>query len=458
MMNKLKTILYSPAERILQRIPSSWKSFCFRKIKRLWKGQSNASEQELERRTEDFLKGEISFLFWGSSFLILCVIVLFLVQCFVPDHRAYERNPFGVGVKEIPLVLEKDGRTKKYSLKLEEQSLSADELNTLFSEFFEELEKNMKGKNTSFETVSSSLRFDESLEGYPFEITYEPEDSDYIRWDGSLGEAFENMNHDENLSTGILVTAEYGAYSRSKRYEVHLKKVKETQRERMFQKAIDRLQSKEKKTRENKSFLIPEAYGKVNIQVEEHKSTGLGCFLLGLVILFFVPIHKFMELQEKEKRCRKETLRDFPVIVHLLTIYMFAGLSFASAIRRISEDYEKRQRKKNKKYAFEEIVRMDHRMQMGVSQKEACLFWGKQFEELSYQKLSLTLIQTISKGTREARILMENMEKNAFMQRVDRARKEGEEAATRLLFPMIVLLCLVMVLIMYPALIRFQGF
>ena len=101
---------------------------------------------------------------------------------------------------------------------------------------------------------------------------------------------------------------------------------------------------------------------------------------------------------------------------------------------------------------------MDQLMRMGVSQKEACVFWGKQFQETIYQKLSLTLIQTISKGTREARTLMENTEKNAFLQRVDRVRKEGEEAATKLLFPMIVLLCLVMVLIMYPALIRFQGF
>jgi len=54
--------------------------------------------------------------------------------------------------------------------------------------------------------------------------------------------------------------------------------------------------------------------------------------------------------------------------------------------------------------------------------------------------------------------MMEAEEREAFQRRVERAKQEGEEAATRLLFPMIVLLCQVMLLVMYPALIRFQGF
>ena len=76
----------------------------------------------------------------------------------------------------------------------------------------------------------------------------------------------------------------------------------------------------------------------------------------------------------------------------------------------------------------------------------------------SYQKLSLILIQSFTKGGREAAMLMEAEEREAFHKRIDRAKKEGEEASTRLLFPMILLLCQVMLLVMYPALTRFQGF
>ena len=110
------------------------------------------------------------------------------------------------------------------------------------------------------------------------------------------------------------------------------------------------------------------------------------------------------------------------------------------------------------KYAFEKMMRMEQQMSNGVSQREACQDWGMQFRTDSYQKLSLILIQSFTKGGREAAMLMEAEEREAFHKRIDRAKKEGEEASTRLLFPMILLLCQVMLLVMYPALTRFQGF
>ena len=84
--------------------------------------------------------------------------------------------------------------------------------------------------------------------------------------------------------------------------------------------------------------------------------------------------------------------------------------------------------------------------------------WGKRFKEPVYQKLSLTMLQVMAKGTREGRVLMNHMEQEAFRQRIDQAKKEGEEASTRLLFPMTVLLGMVMLLVMFPAIVRFQGF
>ena len=83
--------------------------------------------------------------------------------------------------------------------------------------------------------------------------------------------------------------------------------------------------------------------------------------------------------------------------------------------------------------------------------------WGKRFKEPVYQKLALMLLQVTAKGSREGRLLMEQMEREAFRYRLDMAKKEGEEAATKLLFPMILLLCMVMILVMFPAILRFQG-
>ena len=100
---------------------------------------------------------------------------------------------------------------------------------------------------------------------------------------------------------------------------------------------------------------------------------------------------------------------------------------------------------------------MEQQMNNGMSQKKRCQNWGmSSFRSLP--KLALILVQSFTKGSKEASTMMEAEEREAFQRRVERARQEGEEAATRLLFPMIVLLCQVILLVMYPALIRFQGF
>lgn len=201
-------------------------------------------------------------------------------------------------------------------------------------------------------------------------------------------------------------------------------------------------------------------YGEAKIRAGQQEAGGRGAAVLFLVTCLCIPVHNYLKLKEEGERHRKEAEKDFPVIVHLLTLYMGAGLSFLSAVRRIGFHYQEQKEAdaKQKKYAFERVLLMEQQMNNGMSQKEACQNWGMQFHSEAYQKLALILVQSFTKGSKEASTMMEAEEREAFQRRVERAKQEGEEAATRLLFPMIVLLCQVMLLVMYPALIRFQGF
>ena len=215
----------------------------------------------------------------------------------------------------------------------------------------------------------------------------------------------------------------------------------------------------EAESRFKKEVSLPASYGKVKIREGERGIGNGGILILLLAISLLIPVHNYFKLREAAEKCQAEAERDFPVLVHLLTLYMGAGLSFFSAVRRIGNTYQKqRSRDGKKRYAFEKVLLMEQQMNNGVTQKDACYNWGLQFKTDSYQKLSLILIQSFTKGAREAAVLMEAEEREAFNRRIDKAKREGEEAATRLLFPMILLLGEVMLLVMYPALIRFQGF
>ena len=283
----------------------------------------------------------------------------------------------------------------------------------------------------------------------------------YIRLDGSINEEEQaKLKRGETYRTYIVVTARYGEYRKSKKYEIRIVPKKNISQTNVFYKIQQYLKKEEQENRYSHDIKIPSVYKDIEITKRQENQGGIsGILILFVTVCIFIPLHNYLKLQEEGKKCQEQAERDFPVIVHLLTLYMGAGLSFFSAVKRISQNYQKqRELDDSKKYAFEKMMRMEQQMSNGVSQREACQDWGMQFRTDSYQKLSLILIQSFTKGGREAAMLMEAEEREAFHKRIDRAKKEGEEASTRLLFPMILLLCQVMLLVMYPALTRFQGF
>ena len=309
--------------------------------------------------------------------------------------------------------------------------------------------------------LRTPLNLPDTVDGYPFEITYELAEDGYIRLDGSINEEEQaKLKRGETYRTYIVVTARYGEYRKSKKYEIRIVPKKNISQTNVFYKIQQYLKKEEQENRYSRDIKIPSVYKDIEITKRQENQGGIsGILILFVTVCIFIPLHNYLKLQEEGKKCQEQAERDFPVIVHLLTLYMGAGLSFFSAVKRISQNYQKqRELDDSKKYAFEKMMRMEQQMSNGVSQREACQDWGMQFRTDSYQKLSLILIQSFTKGGREAAMLMEAEEREAFHKRIDRAKKEGEEASTRLLFPMILLLCQVMLLVMYPALTRFQGF
>lgn len=332
---------------------------------------------------------------------------------------------------------------------------------------------NMEGENeiTMQDLIKASLRMrpDRIIVGEVrgaeamsmLQALYELAEDGYIRLDGSINEEEQaKLKRGETYRTYIVVTARYGEYRKSKKYEIRIVPKKNISQTNVFYKIQQYLKKEEQENRYSRDIKIPSVYKDIEITKRQENQGGIsGILILFVTVCIFIPLHNYLKLQEEGKKCQEQAERDFPVIVHLLTLYMGAGLSFFSAVKRISQNYQKqRELDDSKKYAFEKMMRMEQQMSNGVSQREACQDWGMQFRTDSYQKLSLILIQSFTKGGREAAMLMEAEEREAFHKQIDRAKKEGEEASTRLLFPMILLLCQVMLLVMYPALTRFQGF
>lgn len=430
------------------------------RVKKDLENQYASSEEWIEREAEQFFMKQGRIILAEVVIGIILLITLILSMIFSPKYIVFERNPFGQGMKEVQVSLKKDKENKKINYKLSEQELSDKQIRKIYKQFFKDLKRKVAGKNTGLNKVTTSLSLPENIEGYPFEIAYEFLEDGYIFLDGTLNKKEQNkLKNGESHITYITVKASYKQYEEIRKYKIQIFSKPDTFRHNKFYKVEQYLKKKEQKSRYGEKIRIPATYKGIRIENGQSGAGSIGLIILFITIGLLIPLHNYMKLREMGDKCQIEAERDFPVIVHLLTLYMGAGLSFFSAVRRISNNYQRqKEQSKQKKYAFERIMLMEQQMNNGVSQKEACHNWGMQFRTDSYQKLSLILIQSFTKGAKEAAVLMETEEKEAFRKRVDRARKEGEEAATRLLFPMILLLGEVMLLVMYPALIRFQGF
>ena len=116
-------------------------------------------------------------------------------------------------------------------------------------------------------------------------------------------------------------------------------------------------------------------------------------------------------------------------------------------------DYEmaQKQGKQKERAAYEEMRRTYYQMQSGMAEGEAYQEFGRRCRLQPYLKLSGLLEQNRRSGTKNMRSILQAEMTDALEQRKNLARRLGEEAGTRLLMPLFLMLGIIMVMIMVPA-------
>ena len=154
-----------------------------------------------------------------------------------------------------------------------------------------------------------------------------------------------------------------------------------------------------------------------------------------------------MSAQIKERN--RQLLADYATLVNKLTLYMGAGLSLRSAITKIAQSANK-----DRFYAKELEIAI-RELENGISEQVVLERIAERCRLPCYIKLSVLLNQNARKGNSGLQKQLKEEVEKAFEERKNLAGKYGHEAGTKLLFPMILMLMVVMVMIMYPAFVSF---
>lgn len=367
------------------------------------------------------------------------------------------RNGAGEGDYEETLQLDAGDLLENYdyTVTVPEQVLTEAEEKKLLEQAKAEIEAEFLGENKTFADVQKKVEVRENYQGELVKAVWEFDKAEVVDYNGEI-------IAEELPQEGILVQAAVkltcGASGCCYEFLFLVKPLVLTEREQLLKEISDYLTAQAAKPGEEK-LALPESIGGERLrwsEKEEHLPEKI--LALGFVIAAALPLIGVSKRQEAKKKREEQLLMEYPDMVSKLALLMGAGMTLFGAWKKIASEYEKKRKNNSvlKRISCEEMLYTCHEVEGGIGEGRAYERFGERCGVARYRKLGNTLSQNLRKGNRGLLDLLESEVDDAFEERKSIARKYGEEAGTKLLFPMMIMLVMIMVLLLVPAILAFQ--
>lgn len=395
---------------------------------------------------------------------VICVslgIILALAVTFVEKQdtvltkgNGLERNTYGQGETQQEILVE--GLLAKkvpLSVRIGERRYTKEEAADAIHMAAEELSAQIAGGNESLEQVQSRLELVTWLDKYGISVRWQPDDTELI---SASGEVFNSGCPESGRETFLTATLKAGEYAEDYIYRVNVLPPGRTQEEKELAAFENFLMEKEEEQKYSEVFILPEEFeGKTLTYSADRGRSSLMFPLLGILAAILLPLKDRQREQEAKKKRECQMMMDYSEILSRLVVFLGAGLPVRKAWAKIVEDYRRTEEKAGKRAAYEEMVAAYYLMQRGVPEIQAYSEFGNRCRVLPYRKLAGILEQNVKNGSKSLTPVLEAEMEAAFEQRKNLARRLGEEASTKLLLPLFMMLLIVMVMITVPAFLAF---
>lgn len=354
-----------------------------------------------------------------------------------------DRGSFSEGSRSI--ILTSDGKDS-YDLILSPYLFSEEEVDLLYEDFRTALQKIMLGENESVDCVRENLIFETELEGYPFQAEWESNRPEIVN---ALGEVSEVCEPETVVLTRKVF---YGERQWEDMIEITVcapDLTAEESRRREIQILLERT---EEESRTERKYILPKEYQgeKLDWKLKtEDNSILIWCGTVCLGVLLFFVSDK--DLHSDLERRRELIKRDYPDIVQKFVLYMGAGMTARNTLKKLALDYEESKGSgEEAKPAYEEILFSYRELLSGIPEAKMYERLGRRTGTQEYIRLSTLLQQNAQKGNSAILDRLREEAKKSMAEKLQNGRKLGEEAGTKLLLPMVMMLLVAMVIIMIP--------
>lgn len=363
------------------------------------------------------------------------------------EDGSIKRGTYLEGKQEIQVTAGMEEDSFDITIGLEPTRLSWEEADGLAESLFEQLPMLILGKNDSLQQVCHDLELLEKYEGFPFQVEWKSSRPDILGSSGSVKEVREEQ------SLFLTVSLRYEEYEQEEVLEITVISPLLTAEEQVYRELEEYLISLEENSREQEAWILPKQWEGRDIvwrQKVEDNSILLWMAALAVAVVIYRMSDKDLH-QQLEKR-RQSLRKEYPDLVHRLALFVGAGMTVRGAFGKISADYEKKREDTGRKLsAYEEILRTWRELQSGTSEGAAFEHFGKRTGQQEYIRLGALLMQNVKRGNSTLLERLREEADKAGEEKLMESRRLGEEAGTKLLIPMVMMLAVVMVMIMVPA-------
>lgn len=375
------------------------------------------------------------------------------------------REEYGGEVSEQTVLMEKNGQEKQVRIFLEPRKLTKKEKEEALKKVMRSLpERVLGGQNAGHVTRNVTLP---DTAGSP-EVCLEwmTDRPDIIDWDGAVG--------DKIPVTGAEVTLTCELSLDDAVKETSLKLMvfpKEKNEEEKLEEDVNETVAKEN-SETNQKVKLPDKISGEKVHWKQNETHGgIRILLAGVLLCASVMVFRKKEENEKKQLRIKGLKADYPNIISRFALFMNAGMSVRMSLEKMAENFREncgnRAGKSNLRIlknrtpegthpGFEEVCHIVDDMRNGMMEQQAFERLGRRCGIAEYRTFSDLLIRCSVKGGRDVLNLMQKTAEEAEDMKRRQARIRGEEAGTRMLLPMVLMLAIVMAILMVPAMLTMR--
>lgn len=348
-----------------------------------------------------------------------------------------------------------EARSRLVEISLSPRRYGQEEAAAVYETVAKELPGRICGENRSLDEVRFDLDLVTSLEDYGIRLRWESDDPQVV-------DSFGEVHNRELPKAGreVILNAEMtdGWFPYSFQVKLRVLPPVMSSEDEALGAFIELVETEDKRQQDSPDLVLPIDYRGRTLSYRLPQESVFGKLAgLGLGAALLMAVKERSDAQQAKKRREAQLMVDYPEIVSKLMIFLGAGMTIRTAWDRICGDYMQMVKKGKLKprYAYEEMYAASCQMNKGVPEGQAYNAFGRHCGLQQYMKLCSLLEQNRKNGSRNLRDMLKLEMADAFEQRKHGARRLGEEASTRLLFPLFLMLGVVMVMIAIPAFMEF---